>query len=357
MTDTLIAESDASLFAAVAAGLNGGRFASRVTDETVKAEALALVAPVRAEKRRLAARKRQATKAERDNAVRVQRAEWLRAWRDYSDADSSRVEEVFALFSAAPRRSAVRNIARYVLAGKRHDKGCAGESVGCMGCFTVPSDWRSVVRAYRDSARALRVVGDFALSRTDLSQDGRFYRSIQTHWHNYAGGRHNAIHGVTPDDILQDALLSAIESGDTIDGVPTFGPMYVHTRRATESAVYTYRRGHNNPLPFTVWTWADWEDWAHQNGADRAVRVFSTMPEWQAYDAAKAAHNAAQARQDAIAAEREADMATLDATRSALAALIGQGYTLRRIANMLGRTPEAIVSDMERTATADVRFI
>ena len=364
MSTVTVSIDETSALAAIAAGLNGGRFAHLVTDASVKDAAMALVQPARAARRRLAARKSHMRRTDAIRADLAMRAEWFAEWRDYSATDAARIDEVFATYASAPKRSRVRKIARALLAPEtfarsREYAGWDAADIAAERRATL-ADWRTVIRAYADARETLARVGSFAISRADAtaSSDSRFYRHVVKHWHAYAGGRHVAIHGVTPDDVLQDAMVSAIAAGDCDDNnVPTFGSMYMHSRRAVESAVYTYRRGHSHSESFTAWTWADWQEWSERHdGSDRLAH--STMPEWAAYVAARNAHDAMSAYVASIDDMRADRQESLGVTRSALAALIRQGWTVVKIANMLGRTVEAIAADMERNdAELPVTFL
>lgn len=352
MSTLTISDVETSLLAAVAAGLNGGRFAHLATDAAVRDAALEAVRPAREARRRASARKRSAARANVKRMEAAARAEAFAAWAGYSATDEARIAEVFAIFQRSPKRSAVRRIARALLAPEtfarsREFAGWDAADIAAERRATL-ANWRVTIRAYSAARRELAIMGAFPISRFDASPtvDSRFYRNVVKHWHNYAEGRHVAIHGVTPDDVFQDAMVAAIESGDTLDGVPTFGNMYMHTRRATESAVYTYRRGHSHGEPFTAWEWADWEAWGIAQNVD--AFAYSTMPEWLAYDAARSAHDATNAFREALAESRAIRSATLSESRRALASLVMSGMTVTRIAALLGRTVEAITADIER---------
>jgi hypothetical protein len=192
------------------------------------------------------------------------------------------------------------------------------------------------------------------------SSDSRFYRNVVKHWHAYTGGRHVAVYGVTPDDILQDAFVAAIESGDVTDGnVPTFGPMYMHTRQATESAVFTYRRGHSHSTPYTAWTWTDWQAWADENAGPRLA--YSTdsnvLAEWQAFDAARLAHTDSERYHAGLAEYRSQRIASLDEARASLAALVMSGMTVGRIARLIGRTVDAIAAGLDEASAPTVSYL
>lgn len=355
MSDTLTLDADtASMLATIAASLNGGRFAHLATDATVKGEALARVAPIRAERRRIKSAARQASKRERLARDRAQRLAMLAEWSDYSESDLVRIESVYAWYSYAPKRSLLRMYARRLF--RMEAPAHTDTSVcACPDCLPM-GDWRATVRLYAAVRTYVDAAGSVGISRFDMTPtvDSRFYRNVVKHWHQYAGGRHVALHGVTPDDVFQDAMVAAIAAGDvTADNVPTFGSMYVHTRHATESAVYAYRRGHSHAEAFTMWTWADWEAWASER-IDPAFRVrYSTDAEWQAYAAAAEAHAAEVKRAERVEAMREAYLPNLNETRQALANLVRGGMTVRRIANLLGRTPEAIAADLEANPQTD----
>jgi uncharacterized protein YeeX (DUF496 family) len=145
MSDTLtLTESQASLLAEVAAGLNGGRFVHLTTDALVKESAARIVAPRRAERRRKNAASRQASKRERVAAAKAQRLAMLAEWSDYSADDMSRIESVYAFYSYAPKRSLLRRMAKRLMrtAEPVHTDTA---SCYCPDCLSM-EDWRATVR-------------------------------------------------------------------------------------------------------------------------------------------------------------------------------------------------------------------
>lgn len=375
--ETLTSESVA-LLATVAAGLNGGKYISRISDESILSAARDIVVPRRIARAKANAAKRQATKRAIVAAEKAQRAEWLATWKNYSDVELSRIDAVFDAFKDAPKRSLVRRMAKSLLRVHPESGIKCTDSANCYCAACLPmANWRETVKRYSNAMRAVRIAGEFPISRFDMETNvnSRFYRNVVKHWHNYAGGRHVAIHGVTPDDVLQDAFVAAIEAGDTVtasetrrmvwedDGsvivetraydvqIPTFGNMYMHTRQAVESAVFTYRRGHSHAEAFSAWTWSDWQAWASApERQSAALRVrYSTDDEWRAYHAAKDAEAKRVQAEALISDERDAATILMDESRAALASLIRGGMSAHRIAKLLGRTVESIAADMEAT--------
>lgn len=353
--ETLTPDATA-LLARVAAGLNGGRFAHLVSDETVKAEAQALVIPARDKRRRLNAQKRYAAV----QSVKARNAAWLAEWRDYSEEETSRIELLFDAWKDAPKRSLVRAIAKRLFRGDDAIPHTDATACSCVDCLDM-SDWRTTVKRYATARKASAILGDFAISRNDMStsSDSRFFRHVVKHWHHYAGGKHVALHGVTPDDVLQDAFLSALEAGNVTGNVPTFGPMFLHSRQAVESAVYTYRRGHSHSESFSQWSWADWQAWAADNSGPRLAYSSDSniLAEWQAYDAARKAHEAIERHDAGLKAYREERMAGLDDARQALASLVLSGMSVTRVANVIGRTVDAIANGLDASSLPTVSYL
>lgn len=369
-----LTQEQAMMLANVAAGLNGGKYISRITDETILSAARDIVIPQRVARAKANAAKRQATLRERIARDKAQRAEWLATWKNYSDIELSRIDAVFAAFKDAPKRSLMRRMAKRLFRTHPESGIVCTDKASCYCADCLPMDnWRETAKRYSVAMRAVRIAGEFPISRFDMevNSNSRFYRNVVKHWHNYAGGKHVAIHGVTPDDVLQDAFVAAIENGDTVEAlesrrmdwdgivemraysvnIPTFGNMYMHTRQATESAVYTYRRGHAHSEDFTTWTWSDWQAWAESpERRDIALRVrYSTDAEWQAYHAAKRAEAKRAKAEALIAADRDAALATMEESRAMLARLILTGMPVHRIAKLIGRTVESIADGMEAT--------
>lgn len=344
-----LTDAQREALAAVAASAGNGRHAFRVKDAAVKSAAQDTVSRARA------LRKRANDKASR--AERVAYSRMLARFNGYDAAvlcelaehsdDCCQYGVLLSAWKTAPKRATIRRIARAVLAPASRVDACRNCAVdGKCEAHTIPADWRETVREYARVQRIAREAGSFAISRDDMRADqrSRFYRNVVKHWHDYAGGRHVAIHGVTPDDVTQDGFIHALESRDGL----SFGTLYAHVRAVTETAIYSYRRYGNDHTSDNapLWTDADWE----KGG-------FTTLHEWEAYDAWKAAQDADKARSDALTARRESDAASLSTLRSSLYALVSTGMTVRQICNILGRTPEGLLSDLAADPTSlPVRF-
>lgn len=350
MSDTLTTEQ-ASLIAGIAASLAGGRFASRVTDETIRAEAEAIVMPRRAERRRKLSAARQAGKRQRVAAARAQRLAWLAEWSDYSADDMARIEQVHAFMSYAPKREALRRIARRLFRAEApahtDDRACA-----CVDCLDV-SDWRAMVRRNAAVRTYVTTTGNVGISRFDMTPgaDSRFFKSVVKHWHQYTGGKHGsvAIHGVSPEDVFQDGMVRALEANDTdADGIPLYAPLFGHMRQAVEASVYLYRYGHSHSEAFTTWTWQDWQSWASER-IDPAFRVrYSSEAEWKAYAAAEAAESLRARRAEREESARMDRAESLEEARRLMAQFILSGGTVRKLENLLNLKAETITDNLTK---------
>lgn len=73
-------------------------------------------------------------------------------------------------------------------------------------------------------------VGMFPISRGDMRTDvgTQFVKSAYKRHFTFAGGRDAGSAEFTPADIVQGAFIRAIEAGDTVNGVPAYGPLFRH---------------------------------------------------------------------------------------------------------------------------------
>lgn len=74
-------------------------------------------------------------------------------------------------------------------------------------------------------------VGAFPLSRADMNAaTSRFIRNAAYRHFTFNGGRDVGSREFEPADILQGAFIRALDNGDTVNGVPTFGALYRHVQ-------------------------------------------------------------------------------------------------------------------------------
>ena len=75
-------------------------------------------------------------------------------------------------------------------------------------------------------------VGRFPISRNDMRTDKgtRFVGAAYKRHFTFAGGRDWGSAEFSPADIVQGAFIRAIDAGDTVSGVPTFGTLFRHVQ-------------------------------------------------------------------------------------------------------------------------------
>lgn len=95
----------------------------------------------------------------------------------------------------------------------------------------------ATIRYFRLSALYARVnagsarVGAFPISRRDMhAETSRFTRMAASRHFTFVGGRDRATVQVDAADILQGGFIRAIENGDTVNGVPTYGALFRHVQ-------------------------------------------------------------------------------------------------------------------------------
>ena len=320
------------LYAGLSASLDGGRYAHLAKNDAVREGAKPMVMAARIERARVSATDRQALKRKRD-AITAK-------WRDYSDAELSLISGIHATWKNAPKRAVIRNIARVILDNRSSHRD--NSTCTCVDCYTLPRNWRGMVRAYSAARNATKIMGEFGLSRNDMRADNgsRFFNYAAKYWHKYAGGKHVSLHGVDVSDVFQDAMLAAIESGDTVGHrVPAYGPAYLHTRQAVEGAVYDYRTGGHVKSDYRAWTWADWQEWAES--------PTKTLEEYAGYAVAREIHLAEVELANARRAARDAKAGELAASKQLLAKLLTHGETIERITAITGRSVAALLKNVD----------
>jgi hypothetical protein len=334
MSLDMTALSADDMLAFIAGNLAGGAHAWRA-DAAIKADAT-----VHALKNRKA-----------KNARRMSESRWYkadareRAYAEYDVDTLATIAELHAVWATMPKRRALRNAWRAILHDTADCKRCADDT--CERA-TYPADWRDLVRAYRDGKARADELGAFAIKRDDMRMTTSLYaHSARKQWKAYAGGEWQGVHGHDYQDAVQRAFVSCIESGDTItrkthtgamEHVPTYGAMWSHLRQSVyalashraESGMRTFGTGNDEIAEFVF---AEFEP--------------RTVAEWLAYESHRDILDS-QARTTArIAREREERLTILSDVRKSFATLIGSGMTVRRIANMLGRTVDGILKDLD----------
>lgn len=207
-------------------------------------------------------------------------------------------------------------------------------------------------------------VGRFPLSRADMRADKptRFLGSAYKRHFTFAGGRDFGSAEFTPGDIVQGAFIRAIENGDTVNGVPTFGSMFRHVQaeraHLTRVANAEYGARKRAALGEVVPDDTIWEDNKH------TMRLLGTR-NYPTLD---------QHRKAVAIAHRDAEMATLDdaVTASArtealdgageefhiiVARVLMGGATLDEIADALKLNTATILRDVFNSQRASLRHI
>lgn len=339
--DTLDARTVALLAQAAQSG--GGRHAFRVADETIRDAAKSLADAARKE-RRSAARKQRSLDRAADAAI-------LRAFNGYDEslmcersthtATCCNYGALIDVWKVSPKYRTLKRMSRELFArtGDEIDRD------------RLPANWREVVRQYVAARQAVATFGSFTLSRDDMRADSRsrFFKRV-----SYRLSTMDYVPvTASPEDVLQDAFVSALESDRSLP----FGDMFRHVSAAAVSAAWRYQRmGNRHSDNVRDWTWQDWTAWAEANdGSDRLA--YSTNAEWQAFDAARLAHESTEAHRRHVAKVRADETATLDATRQAWATLLADGFTVGRICKMLGRTPETVLSELQSESTLPARRV
>lgn len=147
------------------------------------------------------------------------------AWRDYSATERARMDTLRKVCWPRARRVASAMEAADADARdahKRHDRDAL---------------YDAVYRAHRLSVLLARVnarsasVGAFPLSRTDMHADtSAFLNRARYRRFMFAGGRDRVSSSVADEDVLQGAFVRAMDAGDTVGGVPTFGALFRHVQ-------------------------------------------------------------------------------------------------------------------------------
>jgi DNA-directed RNA polymerase specialized sigma24 family protein len=332
MEETTLTIETSALLATLAGTLAGGRHAFRVKDAAVKDAATATAKLNRAARRKDAARKAYALKV---------KARVSRYMVGYTLDDMVRIDALFNVWQNAPKRKTVVAAFR----ARNHDVSTCEGCDACVEHITRPA-LIALLAAYKSARDDASAIGSFSVVNADMLmirperdsegrvvKGNRFYGTAIKRWTTRYQGQ-TTIAGTSVEDALQDAYVSAIESGDTLNGIPTFGPLWRHVATAVTTAVWSHARygaGHTSES-FVPWDWT--------------IEEPLTIEDWAAYGAFRETERANEEIHAAIRSERDARLAMLEASRNALASLILQGMTVRKIASILGRTVEGIESDV-----------
>lgn len=266
-----------------------------------------------------------------------------------------------------PRARAVRNeigAARAVISA-HFDK--FDDTVSLSQCElydAIRREWRLSLLLTRCNA-ASAAIGKFPLCRTDMRADAgtRFIKSAWKRHFTFAGGRDAGSAEYEPADIVQGAFIRAIDNGDTVDGVPTFGAMFRHVQaeRAhltrVSNAEYAARK--RAALGETVEDDTVWEDNKH------TLRKLGTMnyPSLEQHRLAQAiAHRDAELEllDDAVtnaAREEVLDGASEREFHIVLARILMSGATLEEVSEALGLTVDTIKRNAFESADKSLRHI
>lgn len=290
-----------------------------------------------------------------------------RAARDYTPEQTAAIESLTGVYW--PRARAVRNALSVVRATikahfDRHD---------AEGTLSQALLWDAMVREERLLilsaliGRASARIGRFPLSRNDMDmRTTRFTRSASWRHFGFKGGRDAATSDVEPAEIVQGAFVRAIESGDAINGVPTYGALFGHvqaersalTRRANlaRAAFMQAALGH---VTTAVESWPEMTD--KHSMRLLGTRNYATLDDHRLSLAI--AHRDAELETIDDAVTHDARTAELDRVSDArefhlvIARVLENGATLDEIADAMGLRVETIKSRAIESRDASLRVI
>ena len=223
-----------------------------------------------------------------------------------------------------------------------------------------------LARAYAASAE----IGRFPISRADMRTDKptRFIGSAAARHFTFAGGRDWASLELDAADIVQGAFVRAIDAGDTVHGVPTFGSMFRHVQseRAHQTRIRNAEYAARKRAALGDVTGAT-EEWP-EPGDKHAMRLLASAsaPNGKRY-ATLTEH-----RESLADIHRDAERATMDdyvtrgAREDALASATGRafheivadllmrGATVDALAESQGIKPETLAMRVRESASASL---
>lgn len=162
---------------------------------------------------------------------------------DYSDNENARIALLHKVYW--PRARTIRNAMSEcnVIIKRHNDKNDDYSLTDTEYDSLIIRECRLsqlLALAYSSAAR----IGSFPVSRHDMRTDKGtiFLGSARKRHFTFSGGRDMASSELEAADIVQGAFIRAIENGDTVHGVPTYGSMFRHVQ--SERAERTRLLGH-----------------------------------------------------------------------------------------------------------------
>lgn len=329
---------------------------------------LAAAAPSRtrvqnADARALAMRTKDADKQAALEAVRARAERFV----DYTDSQHARIEALRKIHW--PRARAIRDALSSVddVLSRHFDK--RDESVELFDAEVYDLTRKAfrlehlLSRAYAASA----AIGRFPVSRADMRTDKRtrFLGSAAARHFTFNGGRDWGSAEFDPSDIVQGAFLRAIDNGDTVDGVPTFGSLFRHiqSERAylTRMANAEFSARKSAALGHVSHAKDEWPD-VHDKHAVRLLGTRNYASLEQHRESLAVAHRDAEMAMMDDAVTSSARMDALESNADAaerefhviVARVLMSGSTLAEIASALGLKPETVAADVQKSRAASL---
>lgn len=220
-----------------------------------------------------------------------------------------------------------------------------------------------LARCYAASA----AFGRFPISRADMRTDKRtrFIGSAAARHFTFSGGRDVGSAEFDPADIVQGAFIRALENGDSVQGVPTFGSMFrwIQAERAhltrVSNAEYAARR--NAALGHTTKAVDEWPEMTDKHGVRLlGTRRFPTLAQHRLSLAL--AHRDSELAQLDDAVAHSARVEALDGAKDEefhviLTRILMGGATLAEVSDALGLTVETIKRNALESADKSLRII
>lgn len=314
---------------------------------------------------------RELAKATKENAKRaaLQAAQDAAArYLTYSESELARIDALRAVHwpRARAMRDARASVQSVITAhfDKRDDTVSLSQ---CELYDLIFREWRLsklVTRAYAASAR----IGAFPVSLADMRTDraSLFLGSAAKRHFTFAGGRDWGSAEFDPADIVQGAFIRAIESGDTVNGIPVYGAMFRHVQAERAhltnmaNAEYSARkraalgwisdaseRDRLAEFPETKHTLRllDTRDYATTSDHRKALAIAHRNEELATLDDAVTD----QARKD------EVGIANAGEFHVKLANLLMAGHTLAAIGKAMTRTPESLAAEAVQSREDSLR--
>lgn len=154
-----------------------------------------------------------------------------RAARDYTPEQTAAIKSLTGVYW--PRSRAVRNTLSQVREVIRRHFDRHDDEIHLFEAEVYDLLYREdrLIRLAALIGRASARVGRFPISLNDQDmRTTRFTRSASWRHFGFKGGRDAATSDVEPAEIVQGAFVRAIENGDAINGVPTYGALFGHVQ-------------------------------------------------------------------------------------------------------------------------------